>query len=181
MKKLFFSLAVLLGLIVNVETNAQDLVPTTVQNLKYEVIEMSEIGVKIIWDAGNEKLVILGTTQSENMKLSLDGETSKPKEGKGFRVLYETTFLAALPLHQYMQSKLAEDELNENSKDWEQAYIGDVVSSVDVTLFAKQDRKDDYTWVMANVSASSGEIWLEVYKLDCDGELVLFSKSWLRQ
>ena len=163
------------------ETNAQDLVPTTVQNLKYEVIEMSEIGVKIIWDAGNEKLVILGTTQSENMKLSLDGETSKPKEGKGFRVLYETTFLAALPLHQYMQSKLAEDELNENSKDWEQAYIGDVVSSVDVTLSAWRDKYGEYTWVLADVSASSGEIWLEVYRLDHGGETVLFSKNWFRE
>lgn len=181
MKKLLFAMMLLSEVMFGQEMRAQEKIITNPPELKNEVIEMPEIGVKIVWDAVNEKLIILGTNQSENVKLSLDGKCSKPKSGTGVRVLYETTFGAAMPFYQMAKKQLSDDEFDEVSEGWEQAYIGDVVSDVDVTLSAWQDIHGEYTWILADVSVGFREIWLEVYKLDHGGETVLFSKNWFRE
>ena len=74
MKKLLFAMMLLSEVMFGQEMRAQEKIITNPPELKNEVIEMPEIGVKIVWDAVNEKLIILGTNQSENVKLSLDGK-----------------------------------------------------------------------------------------------------------
>ena len=111
MKKLFLTVALCIGTAACVGVKAQDEVVMAETELKNEVIEMPEIGVKIVWDAGNEKLFILGSNRADVRSLSLDGECSVAKPDTGVRILYETTFGAAMPLYEQMRPKLSDDEL----------------------------------------------------------------------
>ena len=103
MKKLFLTVALCIGTAACVGVKAQDEVVMAETELKNEVIEMPEIGVKIVWDAGNEKLFILGSNRADVRSLSLDGECSVAKPDTGVRILYETTFGAAMPLYEQMR------------------------------------------------------------------------------
>ena len=142
---------------------------------------MPEIGVKIVWDAGNEKLFILGSNRADVRSLSLDGECSVAKPDTGVRILYETTFGAAMPLYEQMRPKLSDDEFEDISQEkLEKSYDGDVVSDAEITLSARKNADGTYSWIMAGVSVYFGEILLDVYRLDKEGETVFFSKDWLR-
>lgn len=182
MKNLLFAMLLLIEVAFGVEARAQTDKPITQHELKNEVIEMPEIGVKIVWDAANEKLFILGQNKAEKTKLSLDGVRSKTKHGKGVRILYETTFGAAMPLYEQVKPKYSDDEFEDiSAEDLEKSYVGDVISDVVVTLAAWKNKDESYGWVIADISVYVGEIWLEVYTLDSNGETVLLSKLWRRE
>ena len=177
MKKLFLTVALCIGTAACVGVKAQDEVVMAETELKNEVIEMPEIGVKIVWDAGNEKLFILGSNRADVRSLSLDGECSVAKPDTGVRILYETTFGAAMPLYE----QLSDDEFEDISQEkLEKSYVGDVVSDAEITLSARKNADGTYSWIMAGVSVYFGEILLDVYRLDKEGETVFFSKDWLR-
>lgn len=181
MKKLFLTVALCIGTAACVGVKAQDEVVMAETELKNEVIEMPEIGVKIVWDAGNEKLFILGSNRADVRSLSLDGECSVAKPDTGVRILYETTFGAAMPLYEQMRPKLSDDEFEDISQEkLEKSCVGDVVSDAEITLSARKNADGTYSWIMAGVSVYFGEILLDVYRLDKEGETVFFSKDWLR-
>lgn len=86
-----------------------------------------------------------------------------------------------MPLYEQMRPKLSDDEFEDISQEeLEKGYVGDVVSDAEITLSARKNADGSYSWIMAGVSVYFGEILVDVYRLDCNGETVLFTKGWLR-